>query len=167
MDQCHFGRVIGEIECFLNSGIATADNGDFLTAVEEPVTRGTGRHAKAHKLLFGRQAKPARLRTGGDDDCVGNVNIAGISNAAKRPYGEVDLGNQISVHLGADRKGLTLHLLHQPGALDHFGKARIVFNIGRNGHLATGFHTGHQMRLEVCPRCIDRGGVPGRAGTND
>ena len=69
--------------------------------------------------------------------------------------------------LGADMLGLLLHLLHQPGALDDVGKARIVLDVGGDGELAAGLDALDQDRLEHGARGIDRGGVAGRAGADD
>ena len=59
------------------------------------------------------------------------------------------------------------HLLHQPGALDDLGEARIVLDVGGDGELAAGLHALDQDRLEHGARRIDRGGVAGRAGADD
>ena len=41
-----------------------------------------------------------------------------------------------------DVLGLGLHLLHQPGALDDVGEARIVLDVGGDGQLAAGLDAG-------------------------
>ncbi len=63
--------------------------------------------------------------------------------------------------------GLLLHLLHQPGALDDVGEARIVLDIGGDGELAARLDALDQHRLEHGARGIDRGRVARRAGAND
>ena len=70
-------------------------------------------------------------------------------------------------HLGADMLGLGAHLLHQPGALDHLGEARIVLDVGGDGQLAAGLEAGDQHRLQQRARGIDGGGVAGGAGADD
>ena len=69
--------------------------------------------------------------------------------------------------LGADMLGLLLHLLHQPGALDDVGEARIVLDVGGDGQLAARLHARDQHRLEHGARGIDGGGVAGGAGPDD
>ena len=69
--------------------------------------------------------------------------------------------------LGADMLGLRPHLLHQPGALDHVGEARIVLDVGGDGQLAAGLDAGDQHRLQHGARGIDGGRVAGRAGADD
>ena len=69
--------------------------------------------------------------------------------------------------LGADMLGLQPHLLHQPGALDHVGEARIVLDIGGDGHLAAGLDAGDEQRLQHGARGIDAGRVAGGAGADD
>ena len=63
--------------------------------------------------------------------------------------------------------GLLAHLLHQPGALDDFGKAGIVLDIGGDGQLAARLQAGDQNRLQHGARGIDGGRVTGSAGTDD
>ena len=63
--------------------------------------------------------------------------------------------------------GLLLHLLHQPGALDDVGEARIVLDVGGDGELAARLDALDQDRLQHGARGIDRGGVAGRAGADD
>src|SRR4051812_23675157 len=62
---------------------------------------------------------------------------------------------------------LLLHLLHQPGALDHIGKARVVFDVGGDGELPARLDALDQNRLQHRPRGIDRGSVARRAGTDN
>ena len=63
--------------------------------------------------------------------------------------------------------GLGLELVHQPGALDRLGEARIILDIGGDGELPAGLHAGDQHGLQPGARGIDRGGIAGRAGTED
>ena len=77
------------------------------------------------------------------------------------------LGDQVVDDAGADMGGLGLHLLHQPGALDDVGEARVVFDVGGDHELTAGLHAGHQDGRQVGARGIDRGGVAGGAGADD
>jgi hypothetical protein len=63
--------------------------------------------------------------------------------------------------------GLGLHLLHQPGALDDVGEARIVFHVGGDGQLAAGLDALDQHRVEQGARGVDGGGVAGGARAHD
>ena len=63
--------------------------------------------------------------------------------------------------------GLALHLLHQPRALDDLGKAGVVLDIGGDRQLAAGLQAGHQDRLQIGARRIDRRRVAGRARADD
>jgi hypothetical protein len=71
------------------------------------------------------------------------------------------LTDDVADELGADMLGLGLHLLHQPGALDDVGEARIVLDIGGDGQLAAGLDAGDQHGLQQGARGIDGGGVAG------
>ncbi|CAH0306499.1 hypothetical protein SRABI106_03914 [Rahnella aquatilis] len=42
VNQMHFRGNIGQIKSFFNSGVATADNRDFLVAIEEAITGCAG-----------------------------------------------------------------------------------------------------------------------------
>jgi hypothetical protein len=58
--------------------------------------------------------------------------------------------------------GLLLHLLHQPGALDDVGKARVILHVGGDGELAAGLNALHQHRLQAGAGGIDGRRVAGR-----
>src|SRR5256886_5333881 len=75
--------VIGEIDGLLDRGIAAADDKNLLLAEEEPVTGGAGRDAKAAKSVFSRDAKPARLCPGRQDDRVADIEIPRIAGRDK------------------------------------------------------------------------------------
>src|SRR5262249_13602178 len=79
VNDCHAARKVGEVERFFDSAIAAADHGDVLAAEEEAVTGGAGRHAKAAELVLGRKTQPLRLRAGGDDDAVGEVDLPAVA----------------------------------------------------------------------------------------
>src|SRR5262249_39137673 len=51
---------------------------------------------------------------------------------------------------------LLLHLLHQPGALDDIGKARVIFDVGGDGELAARLDALDQDRLQHGAGSIDR-----------
>ena len=163
----HLGGEIGEEQRLLDRGIAAADHHDFLVAVEEAVAGRAGRDAIALELLLRGQIEPARLRAGGDDQRVGEIDLAGVALQAERPLGQVGLADGVDHHLGADVLGLLLHLLHQPGTLDDVGKARIILDVGGDGQLAAGLDALDQDRLQHGARGIDRGGVAGRTRADD
>ena len=167
MHDRHLRGEVGQEQRFLDRGIAAADHHDFLAAIEKSVAGGAGRYAETLELFFRRHAEPARLRAGGEDDRLGEIDVAAVAGQAERPLRQFELGDEIGDDFGADMGGLLLHLLHQPGALDHVGKARIVFHVGGDGELAAGLDALDQDRLQHRARRIDRGGVTGRAGTDD
>ena len=167
MHDGHLRGEIGEKQRFLDRGVAAADHHDFLAAIEKSVAGRAGRHAKALEFLFRGRAEPARLRAGGENDGFGEIDVAAVAGQAERPLPEFKLGDEIGDDLGADMGGLLLHLLHQPRALDHVGKARIVLHVGGDGELAAGLDALDQNRFEHRARGVDRGGVAGRAGTDD
>ena len=167
MHDGHLRGEVGQEQRFLDRGVAAADHDDFLAAIEEAVAGGAGRDAKALEFFFRRHAEPARLRAGGEDHGFGEIDVAAVAGQAERPLRQFELGDEIGDDLGADMGRLLFHLLHQPRALDHVGKTRIVLDVGGDGELAAGLDALDQHGLEHRARGIDRRGVAGRAGTDD
>src|SRR5262249_41663608 len=66
-----------------------------------------------------------------------------------------------------DMLGLLLHLLHQPGALDDVGEARIILHVGGDGELAAGLDALNQDRLEHGAGSVNRSGISRRPGADD
>jgi hypothetical protein len=156
MDQSHLRRVVRQVERFLDRSVAAADHDDVLAAEEEAVTGRAGRHAAAAERLLAGDAQPARRRAGGDDERIGLVAITRIAQADERPLAHVDLDDRVEEQLRADMLGLLLHLLHEPGALDHVREAGIVLDVGGDGQLPAGLDSLHQHRLQAGPRRVDR-----------
>ena len=107
------------------------------------------------------------MRAGGKDDGLRQIDVAAVAGQAERALPEFELGHQIGNDLGADMGRLLLHLLHQPRTLNHVGKTGIVFHVGGDGELAAGLDALDQDRLQHRARGIHRGGVTGRAGTDN
>ena len=62
---------------------------------------------------------------------------------------------------------LRLHLLHQPGALNGLGKARIVFDVRRDGQLTAGLDALNEGGFQHGARSIDRRRVTRSAAADD
>jgi len=167
MDDRHLGRMVGEIERFFKRGVAAAHDNHFLAAEKESVAGGATGNAIALKFFLAVETEPARLRAGRNNHGVGDKYIAAVGSAGKGALAEIDRANDIENNLGADMRGLRLHLLHQPWALNGGGKTRKIFNIGRDGQLAAGLHPLHQNGLHIGARGIDRGGIAGGASADD
>src|SRR3954451_170673 len=131
MDERDVMAVVGEVERFLDRGIAPADHRDALAAVKEAVAGRAGRGAPALHMLFRRQTEPPGLGARGDDQSIRKILSAAISAKPERPARQVDFRDMVPDDLGPDMLGLSLHLLHQPGALDYVTEARIVFDVSR------------------------------------
>jgi len=101
----------------------------MLAAKEKTVTDRASRHAIASESLLRRESQPTRLRASGDDHAIRCVLIAAIALL-------VDLHDGIVDDLGANMLRLRAHLVHEPGAVDHVGKARIVLDVRGGAHLA-------------------------------
>ncbi len=107
------------------------------------------------------------MRAGGDDQRVRKIELAAVAGEAEGPLAQFGLDDEILDDVRADMLGLGAHLLHQPGSLDHVGKARIVLHIGGDGELAARLEAGNQQRLAQRTGCVNGGRVAGRAGTNN
>ena len=167
MHQRDLGGKIGEKQRLLDGGVAAADHQHFLAAIEEAVAGGAGGHAIAAEFLLRRQIEPARLRAGRQHQRLGEIDIAGIAFDPERAPGEIDLVDVIGNKLGADMGRLLGHLLHEPGALDHIGEARIVLDVGGGGQLTAGLDALDQHRFEHGASGIDRRRVARRSRADD
>jgi hypothetical protein len=108
-------------------------------------------------------AQPLRRGTGRDDQCIRLIAVAGIAQADERPARQVDVHDGIEEELGADMLGLLLHLLHQPGALDDVGEARVVLHVGGDGELAAGLDALDQHGLQIGASRVDGGRIASRS----
>src|SRR5262249_29092385 len=146
---------IGEEQRLLDRGIAASDDQDFLAAIEEAVAGGAGGNAKAFEFLLGGEVKPACLRAGRKNQRLSEIDVARIALQPERPARKVDLADMVGDDARADVRGLLLHLLHEPRALDDVGEPRIVLDIGGNRELASRLHALDQHRLKHRARRID------------
>ena len=165
--QIDLGREIGEEQRFFSRGVAAADHGDFFLAIEKAVAGRAGRDPESTHRRFARHVQPARLCARGDDHRLPDIGRAGIALGDEGAPREIDLGDHVIDDFGADMGGLITHLLHQPGALDDVGEAGVVLDICCDGQLAAGLNARYDDRLQIRPRRINRGGVPGGAGSDD
>ena len=167
MNHGYLAGDVSQIERFFDGRIAATHNSDFLIAVKEAIAGRAGRNTIARQRLFARNAKPPRLRAGGDHHGFGHEHIAAIGVAAEGALAEIDLCDDIMDHGGADMLGLGPHLIHQPGALHGLGEAGVVLDIGGDGQLPARLQAGHQHGTQPGARGVDRGRVAGGAGTDD
>src|SRR5215471_2990891 len=167
MHQRYLGRKIGEKQRLLNGSIAAADHQNLLAAIEKAVTGGAGGNAIATKFLLRRQIEPARLGAGGQNERVGEINVARLAFDAEWSLAQINFVDVIGNELGADMSRLLLHLLHQPRPLDHVGVARIILDIGCDRELPARRDALDEDRLEHSARGIDRSRIAGRTGADD
>ena len=163
MHEQHLACDIGEVDRLLDRGVAAADHDHLLAAEEEAVAGGASRDAIASEALLGGKPEPARLGAGGDDEGVGGVFGMAVALEPERAALEVGLEDVVAHDLGADMFGLRAHLVHEPGALDHVGEARIVLDISGGGHLPARHDALDEERLQHGARGVDACGVAGGA----
>jgi hypothetical protein len=167
VDQGDLGGEAGEEQRLLHRRIAAADDGDLLAAIEEPVAGGARGNAEAAERLFRLKAEPFGLRPRGDDDGFGDEHRARIADEPERALRQIDRRHDVVDEFGPHVLGLGLHLIHQPGALDHVGEARVVLHVGGDGELAAGREARDQHWLKQSPRGVDGGGVACGTGADD
>src|SRR5205085_4614673 len=95
MDQGNVMTVVGHVERFFHRRIAAADHDHLAPAVEEAVAGRAGRYALALEMLLARQVQPARLRAGGDDQCVAKIERAAVALHPKRTLAEIELADMV------------------------------------------------------------------------
>ena len=156
----------GQVERLLDGRVAAPDHGDRLVAEEEAVAGGARRDAVSAEPLLGRQAEPDRRGAGRDDD-----GLAAVLGAARpRPEGAAGEVDAVGVDVDDARPealGLLAEAEHQLRALDPFGEARVVLDVGRDHQLAAGLVAGQDDRRQVGAGGVDGGGQAGRARADD
>ncbi len=157
---------VGQVQGFLDGGVAAADHAHGLLAVEETVAGGAARDAAAHEGLFGGQAQVLGRGARGDDQAVAGIG-AGVAGQREGALGEIDAVDVVEHHLGLEALCVLQEALHQFGALYAVHVRRPVVHFRRRHQLATLGHAGHQQRVEVGARGVDGGRVAGRAGAED
>ena len=162
-----FGGDVGKVERFLDGGIAAADDDDRLLAKEESVASRAGRNAEALECVLARQAEPLRLRPGRQNDRLRSDGTAAVAADAEGPLPEFERHDGVVFDAGADMFGLRAHLLHEPGALDRLGEARIILDVGGDHELTARLEPRQHQRPEKRASRIDGGGVAGRSRTDD
>ncbi len=167
MHHRHLGGEVGQEQGFFHSGIAAAHHHHLLAAIEKTVAGGAGRDAKALELLLGLDAQPLGLGPGGNNHRLSQEHGPGIAGQAEGARRQVGADHHVIDQLGPHMLGLSAHLVHEPGALDHIRETRIVFHVGGDGQLAARLDSGDQHGVEQGARGIDGGGVAGGAGTDD
>ena len=123
VNQRDLAREVGEIQRLFDGGVATADDRDMLVAEEEALAGGACGDAEAPECLFGRDPEPFGLRARRIDQRVADVVIAAVPDQAERTGLGLDRYDLIIDDACAHVLGLLLHLLDEPGTLDHVGEA--------------------------------------------
>ena len=129
---------VGQIERLLDRGVAAADHGDRLAAIEESVAGRAGRDAPAAKALFGRQAEVLGRSAGGDDQGVAGV-FAVVAVQPERPLAQLDPVDVVEHDVGVEALGMAAHALHQRRTLQTFDVAGPIVDVGRGHELAALF----------------------------
>ena len=120
---------VGQINGFLDSSIAAADNRHGLLLVEESVTGRAGGDALALESLLGRQAQVLRGRSGGNNQGVAGV-CALVPGQDEGPLGQGGGMDMIEDDLGAEALGVAKHSIHERRSLKPFHVPGPVVDVG-------------------------------------
>ena len=120
----------------------------------------------ADEGLFAGQAEPARAGAGGDDQRP-RVNLAGRGFQLERMRVRSTEFRCASWNVGAEPRGLLLHVFDQFRSLDAFGPAGKVLHQGGDRKLSAGLVAFQNQRLQTGARGVDRRGEAGAAGAED
>ena len=164
-----------EVGRLFHRRVSAADH-EHVLALEERAVAGRARgYAAVGVLRLSGHVEPLGRGPGGDDDRLGLHRPPALVLERVGPRREVRLHHVLHVDDGAEPFGLCLEALHQLGAGDRLGEARVVLDIGGDhqlaawhpGRLLQGRPSGIEDGLEVRPGGVDGGGVPGRARADD
>jgi hypothetical protein len=162
----NLAREVGEIERFLDRGVAAADHQHLVALVEEAVAGRAGRDATAAEFLFRGQAEVFRGRARRDDERIAGV-LAVVAFEHVRTLREIH-GVDVIVHdLGVEAFGMRLHALHERGTQQAVRVAGPVVDFGRRHELAALLHARDQQGFAVGARGVDGSGVSRGARTKD
>ena len=166
MDQGHFGRDVGKINCFIYCSIATADDGHFLIAIEKTVTGSTSGNPSSDESLFGFQPQILGGSASRDNQRVTSV-LAHIADQPDRFFRQFGCMDMVEHNAGIETFSVFQHTLHQFGTGNARRVSRPVFHVGSRHQLTALCKSGHKKRFQVGPRRINGSGVTGRAGTQN
>ncbi len=166
VNEGDFAGEAGEEERFLHSGVAAADDGDFVAGEKEAVAGGAGADAVSDEGLFGGQAEPARGGSAGNDESAGVDDLVAAveDEGVLREVGGVEMAE---AEFCAEAGGLLAHVLDELGALDAFRPAGEIFDEGGDGELAAGLVSFKDEGAEVGTGRVDGGGEAGAAGAKN
>src|SRR5882724_5668409 len=157
---------VGQIQSFLDRGIAAADNGHVLALVEESVAGRAAGNAFAHECAFGGQAEIFRRRARCDDQGIAGIDRL-VTDQLEGFFTQLYGVDMVENNLGVEALGMLEEALHQLRSLHAHDVSGPVVHVGGGRELATLDHSGDQRRLEVGARSVDGSGVAGGTGTQD
>jgi hypothetical protein len=165
VNQRDLGGDVGQVKRLFHGGIAAADHGDLLAAIEKAIAGGTGADALAHESLLGGQTQVLGGGAGGDNQGVAGIGIG--THQLERALVQVRLVDMVENNFGIKPLGVLLHLDHQVGTLEIVGATRPVFHFGGGGQLAALLHAGDNDGFEVGAGGIDGSRVACGAGAEN
>ena len=152
--QMHVTCDVGEVQRFFHSDISTANHGNFLAAIKEPVAGCTRRNAFALEMLFRWQSEIHRRRTCRDDQRITGVQIA-VALQLERALPKSGCVNLVVNHQGVEALCMTAHSIHQVRTLQAFYVAGPVVDLGRCRELAADLNARDHGRFQIGPRSIN------------
>ena len=161
VDEMDNGGETGQELRFHQSGVSSADDGDFPVPEKGPVARGAVRNAAADELgLVGLVEAPVLGACRDDHRARRVLRFA----AADEPAVAVlpDLPRLVGLELGAEPDRLFVEVLHQIKGDEAFGKAGVILDPVRDQNLAARDRFLEDQGVQPGAAGIQRGGEAGR-----
>ena len=155
------GAELREEDRLLHRAVAAADHDDRAVLEERGVAGRAVGDAAAAQLLLAGDAELLVLGAHREDDGAGAVRLVADPDGVQVAGlgAQLDLRREVGDEARAEALGLVAHLLHERGAHDPVGEARVVLDVGRLLEQAAPDEALDDERLQVRARGVQRGGV--------
>ena len=151
---------VGQVQRLLHRGVAAADHGDRLVAVEEAVAGGAGGNSLAAINLLRGKSQIFGRRAGRDDERVAGV-LAAVAEQAERVLPQFGPIDGVEDDLGVEAFRVAAHSVHEGRALQVFHVSGPVVHVGGRHELAPLLQPGDEQRRAVGACRVHGGGIAG------
>ena len=167
VDDGDLGGEAGEEDGFFHGGVAAADDGDLFPEAKKPSQVAQELTPKPMSACSeGRLSQRAEA-----PEAMMRVRVRMTSLADRELEGGLPRGRRLvevgHAELGAEARGLLLHVFDELGTLYALGPAGEVFDESGDGELAAGLVAFEDEGFEVGAAGVDGGGEAGAAGAED
>ena len=146
VDHVNLGGDTGKIDGLFNCGVAAADDGNFLVAVEETVAGCAGGNAFALEFFFTGKTEILSAGAGSNNQSVASV-VAVVADQTDRFFVQMSFGNFIENDSCFKTLSMFEHALHKFRTHHAFGVAGPVVDFSRCCQLTALLHTCNESRF--------------------